>query len=175
MSQASAKILFWAHDAMTSARYFKLEITERQRSAETDYVQMSIFDFIDRDGNRFAFSSDADIVEDLTTDKRKRGISTEYPARLLDGVTSTRWCCYGAVPYILVFDLGESAKLDLLTYNRYQWYTANDSIEHERNPKSWNVYVSNDLERWRLLDSVEGFVTSVGNQKLAYTSEEFSV
>ena len=173
--QEATKILMWSEEHFKTARYLKIEITAIQRTIEFEYVQMSRFDFIDISNNRFQYSSTTDIVEDLTTDKRKRGNSTEYPARLLDGSVSTKWCCYGIVPYVLVFDLGLDTQLDLSIYTRYTWHTANDSVQHQRNPTAWNIYVSNDLKTWYLLDAIEDFTTIVGNQQLAFTSQEFKL
>jgi len=61
--------------------------------------------------------------------------------------------------------------LDLKTFNRYQWYTANDDTSFaNRSPTSWQLFISNDSSRWNLLDKVENFTAPVANFTLAYTS-----
>ena len=85
------------------------------------------------------------------------GATNEYPSRIIDGNTGTKYCSgnwsSNPVPCILTIDLGVNSVIDIATYSKWRWYTANDASE--RDPISFILEASNDGETWIELDSVE--------------------
>ncbi len=95
--------------------------------------------------------------------------SGENALQLVDGSTSTKWCA-SPTPFTLVFDLGTGNAINLATYNKIQFWTANDiTIYSGRNPSTFSVDVSNDGTTWvNIVSETEysGFPSS--NYSLGY-------
>lgn len=165
-------------------RYLKIVILTKYDKASTNhYIQMSEWQFIDADGNRFVppATPTVDSLDSFDPILQNRDLTSfaDHVKNLFDGSTSTKMCVFGMkdgsttepCPCWFVVDFGSEC-LDLTTYNRYRWYTANDTSScQNRNPTGWALYVSNDNEKWTLVDRVENQNTPLTNYTLAYTSD----
>ena len=167
--------LFWQNDG--KFRFLKWQFDAVQSD---QYMQISELRFIDQEANIFQWPY-AEVVcidhsSHLTTGDKDiwytKDMGHECAESLLDCKVDTKFCCnhHHQVPFFITFDLGSQC-LDLKTFNRYQWYTANDDTSFaNRSPTSWQLFISNDSSRWNLLDKVENFTAPVANFTLAYTS-----
>lgn len=153
-------------------RYLKLVMDEIVDSSTKTIVQFSEIEFIDKNGNIFVFPDGTIATATITssagspTDPKE-----ETPDMLIDGTTETKFCSqeWIAGSYIL-FDLGENERIDVLRYNTWRWYTANDTSQYpERNLKTFSLYGSKDNIVYELLDSVEGYEATTEDYTLAYT------
>lgn len=163
----------WSSDAIpTTVRWFAWEVLKIDG---TSLTQAGDFLFIDRDSNKFIYPSSTSatlVYKPSNVEDDTPWPSNEGPLNLLDGNPSTKLCMQFAFePFMIAYDM-KSECLDLKTYNRYQWFTANDSIIHKRNPLSWRVHVSNDGETWFTIDEVIDNPAPTSNLSLAYTSKE---
>ena len=96
--------------------------------------------------------------------------SGEDPGNLSDNNLSTKWYDQsGALPVSVTFQFKKAPQF----FTGYDWATANDNIEHGRNPNNWTVLASNNGTTWTTLDtqtSQGGSVTSghdVGSRLVA--------
>lgn len=86
----------------------------------------------------------------------------QEPQKLVDGDINTKWYT-GDDPVITVtFDLGSSK-----VFNGYRWTTADDM--QERDPISWQVYVSNDNSNYTLSSTVTNASITTNRQTAAGT------
>ena len=86
----------------------------------------------------------------LTYVSGTNGFTNETADMLFDGRTSTKWCYNAPSASSPVYVVGKASEPCRL--NGYTITTANDNAkENNRNPKSWNIYGSNDRSRGRSL------------------------
>lgn len=144
-------------------RYIKFSVTKR-RGGGSGYIQLSEIKFIDSDGMSFSWPSGATVASSSSPTG-----SGETASRLIDGNTSTKYC--GSTPGNVTFtiDLGENQSIDVQTYSRWQWYTANDASD--RDPVSFFLALSNDGENYVEVDSVTDGSITTSRCVLAYTGD----
>ncbi len=171
--------LFWQNDS--KFRFLKWQFDAVQSD---EYIQISELRFIDQDANIFQWPFEdlycidhsTHIGISITGQWYGKGQHNECAESLLDCKVDTKFCCnhHHQVPFFIAFDLGSQC-LDLKTFNRYQWYTANDDTSFaNRSPTSWQLFISNDSIKWDLLDKVENFTAPIANFTLAYTSQRLA-
>ena len=71
-----------------------------------------------------------------------------------DGFLSTKWCIDEPqeLPYNIVFDAGEQTPI-----TEYRFYTGDDTHDYpDRNPITWRMSGSNDMQNWTTLDEQKG-------------------
>lgn len=153
-------------------RYLKLVMDEIADSSTRTIVQFSEIEFLDEDGILFDFPDNTIVTATIESSSGSTSDSEpEIPNNLIDGTTLTKFCSqkWIAGSYVL-FDLGENEKINVLRYNTWRWYTANDTSEFpERNLKTFSLYGSKNGSTWELLDSVENYDATTENYALAYT------
>ena len=99
------------------------------------YIQMSEFKLLDSNDNEFDFTGVQGGVINGT-------IVEGSVSSVLDGSTATKLVVLWGHDYIDIdIDLGEGNEVDVYTYNKFQWYTAND--EEGRDPSTWLLYGAN--------------------------------
>lgn len=143
-----------------SYRYIRLEVTKR-RGGGSGYIQLSEIEFIDRNGNKYAWPSETKVTSSQPAEL------SEDATKLIDGLLSTKYC--GSTPGNVTFDidLGELESIDLVTFNTWRWYTANDY--NSRDPISFSLYISSDGESYTQVDSVSDASIPTTRQAIAYT------
>lgn len=153
-------------------RYLKLVMDEIVDSSIKTIVQFSEIEFLDKDGILFTFPTSTSVTATIeSSGGTEPNPELESPDKLIDGTTETKFCSqkWVAGSYVL-FDLGENERIDVLRYNTWRWYTANDTSQFpERNLKTFSLYGSKDGAIWELLDAVEGYKATSENYTLAYT------
>lgn len=81
------------------------------------------------------------------------GYKNEGYKKLVDKDTGTKWCCQYSDSAYVIIDATEQ-----ITVTGYIISTGNDTGSNpDRNPKSWNLYASNDYTAgsWTLIDTVD--------------------
>lgn len=74
----------------------------------------------------------------------------EGPAMVTDGRYDTKWCVDSPrqMPYTIILDASEET-----SFAEYGFVTGDDTQEYpDRNPVTWRVSGSNDMQNWTLLD-----------------------
>lgn len=147
-----------------NVRYLRLTINA---IASGSVWQVSRLDFVDSSDTRFSYPNGTTV-----TPNNGNFPSNEQPKNLLDGNTGTKACCNSfTLPQILTIDM-QSEALDLSIYNRWQWYTANDTAtDPGRNLKSFTMEVSVDGTNWLNFTSVVNGSYTTANYSLAYRSD----
>lgn len=124
-------------NGITKYKYIAFHIISIRGSSS--FVQLSKLEFSDNDGNVFQFPSGTNVICTLSG-----GSSSEGPNKLIDGSVDTKMCRTGYSSltgcYVLII-LPPTYYLDILKYNNFSWYTANDATE--RDPISWELSVGN--------------------------------
>lgn len=82
--------------------------------------------------------------------------AAETPAKIIDGLTSTKWLDFNRKG--LIFSFTAPVKVD-----GYRFATGNDAIE--RDPVSWTLEGSDDQFSWTLIDVVKDHATTTDRQK----------
>lgn len=99
-------------------------------------------------------------------------VKNEGAAQLIDGSVETKCYWNSATDAVLI------TAPDLIYFEGYQWYTANDSMT-ARNPVSWTFEYSNDGVNWILFDEQADRATVDTIKTLAYvyqvSSDEIAV
>lgn len=186
MATEGKKQIFWALDAI---RYIKLQFDAfPANTTETtvNVMQMSQLIFIDSNDAVFKWNYDDVICIDhssfletgVTGKWYTKDMDGECAEKIFDMTTDTKFCAlYGkfgtkTLPFHVTFDLG-NACLDIAKFNRYQWWTANDTAKYpHRSPSSWKLSVSTDGINFALVDKVENYANlPTANNTLAYTSK----
>ena len=78
------------------------------------------------------------------------GQGKEGAAMVADGHLFTKWCIDESrqMPYNVVLDAGEKTAI-----SEYRFVTGDDTYTYpDRNPVTWRVSGSNDMQNWRILD-----------------------
>lgn len=143
-------------------KYIKLHISATNGSKR--YMQLSKIVF----GNDFgtlAYPSGTTCTGSLPASS-----SSEDADKLIDGSTSTKYCCSWlsnrGCDIIITFPTG--SELDVTQYTYWSWYTANDDAT--RDPTSWQLYGANqsDFSDAVLLDSITNFSPTSTRKAFAY-------
>lgn len=148
-------------------RYIKLLMTALANASKT-IVQISELEFVDASGNKFAWPSGTIATSTIATSDS--GETPETPDMLIDGSTATKYCSTQFVTgaYVLL-DLGDGNGVDVIRYNKWRWYTANDTATYpERNLKDFSLLGSNDGTTFDVLDAVTNYSAPASNYALAY-------
>ena len=148
------------------ARYVRMTITAKRASTET-YVQLSEIKLVSTNGTAFSWPTGTSVSATMNGGSLRYGSSGETEAKLVDNSVSTKLCAYAYLPCVITIDIGIGKSVDLTTYSRWQWYTANDAVN--RDPVSFSFAASNDGERWVELDSATSATITTTRRALAYT------
>lgn len=141
----------------TVFRYFKWHISKLRNS--DGYIQMSDIQFQDETDNRYPFNSSASCTFDGNSG-----------TNLIDGSANSKvalvWNPSSGSDVII--DVGQGG-LDISTYKKFAWYTANDA--NGRDPVSWELYGSNDSSfiNAYLLNQEDDAEITTTRKVLAYT------
>lgn len=94
--------------------------------------------------------------------------TSEGPEKIIDNTLSTKFCgtCKNVFPVVFTIDCISPDFFDLKTIAYYRYYTANDSPG--RDPVSFTLSASADLNRWVLLDSATNVDVTTSRQAMAY-------
>lgn len=145
-------------------RYLKWVITDTKNFSGANSVQVAEFNIINSGTNISMTSFSA-------TNPGGSSPGGEEPPKVIDGNTGTKWLDFniksGATSYTatLIIDMGTKKVFD-----SYRWCTANDATE--RDPKSWQLFGSNNNSTYTLLDTVSGYTAT--NNRFTYT-ESFAL
>ena len=150
----------WSH-AGDKYRYIKFEITDTSGTSGT-YTQMSEFAFYNSSDTKFAWPSTTTISANLP------GSVNEGIENLIDGNLSTKYCAAGFKSgnvgnCTIVIDLGSGNGIDLSTYNRYTYASANDMPI--RDPIKWKLYGSYDGTNYILVDDRPNAMSVTSSRK----------
>lgn len=153
---------FSDNEPSTGLRYIKLVMDS---IVSGSIVQIGDLRFVDDNGNFFTYPSTVSATSSITAS------SGEEAIKLTDNNTSTKFCSsYWISGSYIIIDLGENNSIDIVKYNRWQWYTANDTASSSgRNLKTFSLWGSKDNNEFILLDSVTDYSAPTQNQVLAYT------
>lgn len=143
-------------------RYFRMRINAVRSGGE---MQMSEIRLMDESGNFYQFPAGTVVSTTMGIP-----VSDEPPANLIDGLITTKYFTSTYSPGgVITIDLGEGQGADLLTWTKWQWYTANDVPN--RDPISFDFEASHDGSGWVTLDSVTGVSITENREALAYTAD----
>ena len=143
-------------------RYIKWHVTETMDQTGYENLQQimaSEFKLLDSSNNVMTWSNGVSATTNATDDWTTYG---EIPWNLLDWNTATKmvigWTDEPTPydPIDVIIDLGSGNSFDPTTYNKYQWWTANDSFwgsEYHRNPTAWEIQLSTDGTTWETWDT----------------------
>lgn len=106
--------------------YFKLDVT-KLRSNSDNIFQLSEWELYDQNGNKVALTY---------VDGTPGTSSSEYPVKMFDGSTSTKWCVRSSSCYVICRTSSP------ILPSRYRLATANDTATYKRNPVSWTISAS---------------------------------
>lgn len=142
------------------ARYFRFTVKKTTRQMSTHMAQLSRLDLL-RDEAVVAWPEGT-----TATTRNANPEKGEGAPSLIDGNVDTK-CFWGngdATPVVIACPVP-------VAFSGYDWYTANDSIQYNRQPVSWSFEYSQDGENWTLLDEVVDSpdTPNVQNYQLAYT------
>ena len=142
-------------------RFLKWHITGTRSTSS--YIQMSRIEFLDANDNAYTYSSNFSgiIVNGTIVDGAVKNLA--------DGNIRTKCCVSWNKDYMdIVLDLQSGYELDLNTYKKFQWYTANDSVE--RDPSTWILYGANisDFSDGVILNQAIGYIAPTTRMVLGY-------
>lgn len=142
-------------------RFLKWHITGTRSTSS--YIQMSRIEFLDTNDNAYTYSSNFSgiIVNGTIVDGAVKNLA--------DGNVRTKCCVSWNKDYMdIVLDLQSGYELDLNTYKKFQWYTANDSIE--RDPSTWILYGANisDFSDAVILNQAIGYIAPTTRMVLGF-------
>lgn len=149
------------------ARFVRMHISAKRSSSE-NLLQLSEIKLTTTNGTVFAWPSGTSVSATMNGE-RVSTKSSETPAKLIDGNVSTKMCAQNGknLPGVITIDLGASNTVDLATYSRWLWYTAND-VEN-RDPTSFSFLASNDGVQWIELNEATNATITTTRRTLAYT------
>ena len=151
-----------AKERIKKYRYIKWNLLGI-RAANASGAQASEFGFYDSENNKFTFPSTTVCTQSVAA------TGTETADKLIDYDTSTKFNYGGnnaqAIDIWVMFDLGAGNEIDLDTYNRYYYYTANDA--EGRDFVAWDLYASNDGETWVKIGGESGLSITTNRLSLA--------
>lgn len=145
----------------TSYNYIRFDILENKTSARE--TQLSKIEFTDGT-NVMSWSGASVIAVTCPTDAGA--------ANIIDGSVDTKLCSIYNNPRFnvpLSVTIQLTTALDITTYNKFRWYTANDL--HFRDPRSFRVMGSTDGVTWSCLLYETGFIATESRKTLAYTGD----
>lgn len=146
-----------------SARYLRMHITGKRGGSGEKYLQMSEIKLVNTNGTSFSWPAGTTV-----TSSTNGNSSSEAPVKLIDGNVSTKYCTWnGYLPLDVTIDLGSGNSVNLATYSRWQWYTANDA--NARDPTSFSFLASNDGVKWVELNAATNATITTTRRALAYT------
>lgn len=139
-----------------------------------DYIRMVIYK--NRSNNTYTQLSDVVIKNDNgnyswsgTSVSGSSSDTGEGPGNLIDGNTASKYCAIitptTSTPLTITFTLGTT--LDIETYNKWSWYTAND--QDGRDPVTFSLFGSDNGSDWYELDHAENADITTSRRTLAYT------
>lgn len=141
-------------------RYLRIKINAVRSGSE---FQLSEIRLIDEEGNFFQWPEQA-----VVTSSMEEVGEAEGPDKCIDGLVTTKFCSIAFSPGgDIIVDLGAENSVDLGTYTRWQYYTANDIPN--RDPISFEFQVSQDGADWITADSVVNANITEDRESLAYT------
>ena len=150
----------------THARLF----ISKKRDNTTPELQLSSIRFLDSSNNLYLYASDAVCTLSVSNVSYNPG---EGPASLIDNSTDTKMCILnyntfiGYNQFYIKIDFG-SKPLDIDTYVKWQWCTANDT--EGRDPVSFQFEISSDGGKtFELVSSEQDFNTTTTRKVAAYT------
>lgn len=145
-----------------SYRYFRMRINAVRSGGE---MQMSEIRLMDESGNFYQFPAGTTVSTTLEV-----SVAAESPANLIDGLVTTKYFCSSfAAGGTITIDLGDGQGADLLTWTKWQWYTANDVPN--RDPVSFDFEASHNGSDWVTLDSVTDASITQDREALAYAGD----
>lgn len=87
--------------------------------------------------------------------------------KLIDGSTSTKYCTPYNPQIVITIDFGVWNGLNINSYPKYKWYTANDVAD--RDPNSWTIEVSDDWNSWEVTSTITNANVTGNRNTLAGT------
>jgi hypothetical protein len=156
--------ILWRKQTKQKLRYIKFVVTE-VRTTNGTQMQFSELEFLDAVGNRFNYPN----TTTVTSPDMSATSTVESPNKIIDGLTSTKFCTvkFATGRYLLI-DLGELA-LDVNEFCAWRWWTGNDN--YGRDPVSFELWGSADGDTYKLLDSAVKAEVPTARQVVAYTGK----
>lgn len=147
----------------TTYRYIRFRVDSIRGTGTT--VQFSELQFLDTNGNVFAYPSSANVTATISATGDSEG-----PSKIIDGNLDTKFCSTAFKSgFYLTIDLGDGKSIDIKKYKKWQYFTANDSSE--RDPISFALLVSNDGSNFIALNTVSGATITETRKAVGYTAE----
>ena len=157
------ELYFKTINSITSAQYFKLEIYNNRDNIGV--TQLSELKLVDNNGNEYSWNSGATASTNVPP-----ASSGENADKLLDNNTGTKLCVNNYVPSNtnpLIITINANEVVDFSIYNKWDWYTADDSPE--RDPITYSFYASQNGSDWLEVDAVIDTLPPTARKTLAYT------
>lgn len=156
--------VLWRKPSEKLLRYIKF-VVNSVRSVGGTQMQFSEIEFLDAVGNRFNYPA----TTTVTSPDMPPTATAEGQNKIIDGLTSTKFCTikFTSGKYLLI-DLGE-AVLDVQKYCNWQWWTGNDN--YARDPISFELWGSEDGDTYERLDSAVKVDVPTARQVVAYTGK----
>lgn len=149
-------------------RYLKLKI-DAIKDDTVPTVQLAEVEFIDKSNNLFTWGNNTVVTATIEAASTSTGRPPKTPDMLIDGSTETKFCSAKYVPgFHILFDLSDKP-VDVYKYNRWRYYTANDSPV--RDPITFTLYGSNNNVDFEVLDSVTNATVTDERFAVAYTGQ----
>ena len=166
--EAQATYVATVKPLVASFRYVKLNITKLRSAPNDGCVQLAEFTFMKNNGEKFTH------VNTSVTSSLGNDGSSCVPSKMIDNNVNTKFCSSrtwgnnAEGNCDIVFDFGNSNKIDIMQYTSYSYTTAND--QNSRDPVSWKLMVSNDGTNYIVVDirSNENITTSRNTQTSKY-------
>jgi len=139
-----------------SFKYIRFKVNAIKSGSLT---QMARFKFWDSSDNALSYPTGTQVVSDPSSTGAEgvQNLITDSGKFLVTGLPT------------VTFTFPDDALLDLSTYIKYGWYTAND--QPSRDPVSWELSASNDGTTWLSLDSVVNAEVPDTRSVLAFKGE----
>ena len=153
--------ILWQKQTKKLLRYIKFVVNEVRTVGGTQ-MQFSEIEFLDDLGNRFNYPA----TTTVTSPNMPATATVEGQDKIIDGLTSTKFCTvkFASGRYLLI-DLGE-AVLDVNEFCNWRWWTANDN--YGRDPISFELWGSEDGDTYKILDSAVKAEVTTARQAVAY-------
>lgn len=124
-------------------------------------MQVSEFEICDGNGTKMSRPS----WTSITCNYSYSDMQNYWPQKLIDWNLNTKWFVAYSTWIVLTIDLGTG--IDIGTYYKYKWYTADDY--NKRDPITWTLEISSDWNNWTTVSTITNATITTSRKALAWT------